>query len=273
VQDEAPSNMSSRWHIGAKQLRGPIAAYAKRFDLLEVRVTVEAVAERRLPRRSAPLRSGVEVAGREAMTPSLATLRRWRRDVPPHFQFAVVAGPHLARARPTGEADKELVAARQAIDVLQARCFVLPTPPEVTPTVLWRERIAKVIAGLPHDATHFVWEPHGVWDLEDAATQAHRWGAILAVDPVREAVPAGTVAYVRLRALGETHAFGPAALERAINAVGARREVFAVVETDSALAEAKRLRRLLRQLPTETVSGGKLARPRRSIVVGDDEQE
>ena len=31
----------------------------------------------------------------------------------------------------------------RAIDALQARCFVLRTPPDVTPTALWRDRIAQ----------------------------------------------------------------------------------------------------------------------------------
>ena len=41
----APDAMSTRWHIGAKHLRGAIAAYAKRFDLLEVRVAQSAPGE------------------------------------------------------------------------------------------------------------------------------------------------------------------------------------------------------------------------------------
>jgi hypothetical protein len=176
--------------------------------------------------------------------------------------------------RLTDDAERELEAARQAIDALQARCFVLRTPPEITPTALWRERIAKVVARVPHDVTHFVWEPSGVWEVSDAKAQAQAWGAVLAVDPLRDPVPAGPVAYLRLRALGETHAFGSAALERAMTAVGPRREVFVILESDSALAEAKRLRELARRSPTEGSGGAaRLGRPRRSIVVSDDEQE
>jgi hypothetical protein len=162
-----------------------------------------------------------------------------------------------------------------AIDALQARCFVLRTPPDVTPSALWRERIARVVARVPHDVTHFVWEPSGVWEVSDAAAQAQAWGAVLALDPLREPVPAGSVAYLRLRALGETQAFGAAALERMIAAVGARREVFVVLESDSALAEAKALRELVRRSPSESAGGaGRLVRPRgRGIVVSDDEQE
>jgi uncharacterized protein YecE (DUF72 family) len=251
--------MTTRWHIGAKELRGAIAAYAKRFDLLEVRVAL------------GPQPGSDE----EAVTPTLATLRRWRKSVPPHFEFAVVAGPHLSRVKASEAGDRELEAACAAIDALQARCFVLRTPPDVTPTALWRERIAKVVARVPHDATHFVWEPSGVWEVADAAAQAKEWNVVVSVDPARELVPHGPVAYVRMRALGETRAFGPVALERVVRAVGERREVFAIVETESALLEVKRLRQLVRAVPRAAKVGGagRLVRPRRGIVVRDDEQE
>jgi uncharacterized protein YecE (DUF72 family) len=261
--------MTTRWHIGAKQLRGTITSYAKRFDLLEVRMANPGASGGGSGEKPRAGSGAVQDAG-----PSVTTLRRWRKSVPPHFHFAVVAGPHLSRVRLTDDAERELEAARQAIDALQARCFVLRTPPEITPTALWRERIAKVVARVPHDVTHFVWEPSGVWETSDAKAQAQAWGAVLAVDPLRDPVPAGPVAYLRLRALGETHAFGAAALERAMTAVGPRREVFVILESDSALAEAKRLRELARRSPAEASGGAaRLARPRRSIVVSDDEQE
>jgi uncharacterized protein YecE (DUF72 family) len=247
--------MTTRWHIGAKELRGAITAYAKRFDLLEVRVVVE------------------DGADTQATTPTLATLRRWRKSVPPHFDFAVVGGPQLGRIKGAG-AERELEAARAAIDVLQARCFVLHTAPDVTPTALWRERIGKIVARIPRDATRFVWEPSGVWETEDAADQARAWDATLAVDPAKEPVPAGPIAYVRLRALGGTRAFGSTALERIVEKVGSRREVFAVIETDSALVEAKRLRGIVRTAGSGARPvKGRLVRPRGGIVVRDDEQE
>src|SRR5260221_628483 len=134
--------MSTRWHIGARQLRGSIAAYAKLFDLLEVRIA--------LPSPPAPGRGRKgDDASEGAPPPTLATLRRWRKSVPPHFDFAVVAGPHLARVKPNDLAEGEIEAARAAIDALQARCFVLRTPPEVTPAAVWRDRIAKLVARFP----------------------------------------------------------------------------------------------------------------------------
>jgi uncharacterized protein YecE (DUF72 family) len=263
VQHGAPLANHPRWHIGARDLRGAITAYAKRFDLLEVRVTVGAPG----------------TAAADGVAPTQAAMRRWRKGVPPHFDFSVVAGPELSKVKLTADslAERELAAARTAMDVLQARCFVLRTPPEVTPAAVWRDRIRKVVDRFPRDVTHVVWEPSGVWEIEDAAAAAKSWGIVVAVDAARDPVPAGPVAYIRLRALGETRAFGTAALERIVHAVGDRRDVYAILETDSAMVEAKRLRSLARSAAKEVGAklggGGRLVRPRGTIVVRDDEQE
>src|SRR5260370_7131867 len=215
--------MSNRWHIGAKQLRGAIAAYAKRFDLLEVRAVVSGSDSAGTGDRAKSKPVAPRPPRGEEIAPGLPTLRRWRKAVPPHCQFSVVAGPNLARVRPSDEADRELDAARVAIDALQARCFVLRTPPEVTPSSLWRDRIAKVIRRFPKDATHFVWEPSGVWEIVDAAAQAQAWNVVLAVDPSREPVPVGAVAYLRLRALGKTTSFPATSLDCIAQPSGSRR--------------------------------------------------
>jgi uncharacterized protein YecE (DUF72 family) len=242
--------MATRYHIGAKQLRGAIGAYAKRFDLLEV-----------------------QTGGRGHV--SAATMRKWRRAVPPHFQFAAVAGPDLAKLAPSDRFEEDLAALLGAVEILQARTVVLPTPLDVTPGRTSRERMKKLLARLPRDATLVAWEPRGVWEIEDAAVAAQEWGAVLVVDPTRDPVPAGPVAFVRLPGIGETRAYGPSALERVVRAIGPRREAYVVLETPTALAECKRLRALA-QGSTRRVAGGmaRILRPRAaSVRVSDDEQE
>jgi uncharacterized protein YecE (DUF72 family) len=248
--------VATRYHIGARTqqggatpLSGTIENYAKRFDLLEVL-------------------AGVPSA------PSGATMRKWRKAVPPHFDFTVVAAPNLARLKGSDALEKELSAARDAIDALQARCLLLPTPSDVTPSALWRDRMGKLLDRLPRDATHVIWEPRGVWETEDAAVAARRWGIILAVDAAREPVPEGLVAYVRLRAMGETRSFGPAALGRVVDAIGARRDAFVILETPGAPKEAAALRQAAARAARGDKGGlGRLVRPRAGMKVRDDEQE
>src|SRR5262249_39810235 len=103
---------------------------------------------------------------------------------------------------------------------------------------------------------------------------AKKWGVVLAVDAAREPVPAGPVAYIRLRSLGEARSFGSTALERVVRAVGARRDAYVVLESSTALAECKRLRRLAQSVRAPKGSGGRVVRPRTTTMrVRDDEQE
>jgi uncharacterized protein YecE (DUF72 family) len=244
--------MATRFHIGAKTLRGDIASYSKRFDLLEVA-------------------SGAP----GATAPTMATLRKWRKSVPPHFAFSVLAAPGLANLKPGEALDRDVAFAIAAVDALEARVLLLQTPAEVTPSTLWRDRLARAIERFPRDVTHVVWEPRGLWEVDDAAVLAKKLGIVLAVDAARDPVPLGPVAYVRLRALGETRSFGTSALERIERAIGPRRDAFVVFETDGALAECKVLRKLVQTPSTSDKGGlGRVVRPRgATVTVRDDEQE
>jgi len=245
--------MATRVHIGSKELRGELAAYAKRFDLLEVR--------------------GVDAANlRQA--PSAATLRRWRKAVPPQFSFAVVAGPNVGRLKPGEPFEKELDAMLSTANVLESRVLVVPTAPDVTPSKLQRDRFAKLLERLPRDVSTIVWEPSGLWEHEDAAVQAKKWGVVLSVDPTRDIVPVGPVAFARLRALGGTRSYSTAALEKVVAAIGDRREVYIVIETAGALKEAKTLRRLVREAGSRMTGGlTRLVRPRGAPLAHEEDDE
>ncbi len=246
--------MVTRYHIGAKGLRGDISAYAKRFDLLEVPTG----------------------ATGEKGVMSATALRRWRKAVPPHFEFAAIAGPKLSKLVSGDAYEAERAGLVAAVEALQARTILLQTPMEVTPSKVWRERMSKLLDRLPRDATQIAWEPRGVWEIEDAAVAARAWGIVLIIDATRDPVPAGPVVYARLRGIGETHTYGSAALDRVVRAIGERREAYVVLETTTALAECKRLRALA-QGGTRTAKvggGGRIIRPRSPLVrVKDDEQE
>ncbi|AKV02422.1 hypothetical protein AKJ09_09085 [Labilithrix luteola] len=246
--------MATRLHIGARELRGELAAYAKRFDYLEVR--------------------GLD-AQNLRLAPSTATLKRWRKAVPPQFEFGVVAGPNLSALRPGSALDTELEAMLATATTLEARVLLIQTPPSVTPGKLWRDRLAGVLDRLRSEVTTLVWEPTGLWELDEAAAQAKKWGVTLAVDPARDEVPAGSVSYGRLRAIGGTRAFSTAALERIAAKIGERRDAYVIIETTSALKEGKTLRGLLRGTSSKKRGGlGRLIRPRGApLNVRDDEQE
>lgn len=234
--------MATRLHIGTKELRGALSAYAKRFDLLEVRG---------------------EAAADLKKAPTAATLKKWRKAVTPSFEFAVTAGPSLSKVRASEALEAELEAMLATAKVLESRVFVLGTHADVTPSKLWRDRFAKLLERLPRDASTVVWEPSGLWEHEDAAVQAKDWGVVLGCDPTREIVPPGPVAFARLRKLGQTRAYSVAALEKVAREIGERRDAYVIIETDGALKEAKSLRTLVRTSGKAQGGMGKLVvRPR-----------
>jgi uncharacterized protein YecE (DUF72 family) len=247
----------TRYHIGARRLESNLSAYAKRFDFLEVHMQPA-----------------------DQPTPTLTTFRRWRKQVPPHFDFSVIVGPSASALRPGKELDRDLDAALAAADALQARCMLVVTPADVTPAAIWRDRLAAVTTRITRDATQIAWEPRGVWEMDDAHHLAQQLGVLLVVDPMRDITPQGPVFYGRLRALGETRSFGIAALERVVEAVGVRRDAYIVIETPSALAECKRLRAIAQGGLRNLGGMGRVVRPRdgapplsSSLRVKDDEQE
>ena len=217
--------MATRLHVGTKDLRGKLEAYAKRFDLLEVRG---------------------EAAPDLKRAPTAATLKKWRKAVPPHFEFAIVAGPNLSKVKASEALEAELEAMLATATVLESRLFVFSTHADVTPSKLWRDRFAKLLERVPRDASVVVWEPNGLWEHEDAAVQAKEWGVVLGCDPSREIVPPGPVSFGRLRKLGQSRAYSVAALTKVAEAIGERRDAYVIIETDGALKEAKSLRTLVR---------------------------
>jgi uncharacterized protein YecE (DUF72 family) len=240
--------MATRLHIAAKDLQGDIRAYAKRFSYLEVQLDTP-------------------------KTPSLVTMRRWRKAVGPTFEFGVVAGPELACPRPGADLEAGIAKLSAAVNALGARCILLQTGIDVTPTALWRERLLALIAQLPNDASRIAWEPRGVWEPEVAAKFAAKAKLTLVYNPVRESINSGNAAYVRLRALGETRSYGSAALAQVAEAICNTADAYVVIETNKPLDEAKRLRRAMQEVGS-TAGTSRIVRPRvTTFRVGDDEQE
>ena len=244
--------MTMRLHIGAPKLVGSLENYSRKFGYLEV----------------APFAAGA---------PSAATLRKWRKQVPPTFEFGVVMGPRASLLEDSDEARAEVIAAIAVADALASKVFKLVTPRDVTPAPKWRARLAALVSQLPRDVHHIVWEPSGLWELEDATKLARELGLVLSVDPAKDEPPVGNVVFGCLRALGETRSFGEASLARVIVAVGLRKDFYLVLDTPAALREMATLKRLYAD---DDGAGdapvSRVIRPRQApgeMRVTDDEQE
>lgn len=238
----------SRPHIGLPSLTGSLERYADRFDLLELRLG-------------------------DAVLPKAATLRAWRKKVPPSFVFSVVLPRVVGELRPSKELDETLAQSLDVARALEARCIVLVTPPSVTPTDLNRKRLEALVARIPHDAVTLAWEPRGVWETEDAARLAKKLDLVLVVDPEHDPAPEGPIAYLRLRGLGESTRLGPAALDKVAKSLRDRRDSYVVVEADAPVKVAEGIRTRLARKPARAGGVSVLGRAPRAALHADDEEQ
>ena len=255
----------ARLLVGLPALQGDLAKYSTRFDMVEIR------APNAPPSPNA--RANAAVATAAGALPRAATLRKWRTSVPPSFVFSVVLPPAVGALVPGPALDEALASSLEAAAVLEARCIVLATPPEVRPTATNRKRLAAVFERIPHEGTVLCWEPSGIWERDEVIVLSRTLGVIPVLDAAREALGAGPIVYTRLRALGKSAVLGQATIERIAERLRRRREAFVVVEGPP---EAQRVKAALttelarrpgRAAPMTVV------RPVSSTLIAEDEEQ
>jgi uncharacterized protein YecE (DUF72 family) len=238
----------ARLLVGLPALQGDLEKYAKRFDLVELRPV-------------------------DAAVPKPATLRRWRRSVPPSFVFSVLLPRVVGELAPAPELDAALTTSLEVASALEARCVVLQTPATVRPTAANKKRLAAVFARIPREGTVRCWEPAGLWERDEVIATARELGVLPVLDVAREAPGAGPIVYTRLRALGKSAAFGAATAERVAERLRRRREVFVIVE---GTGEAARIKQALEhELAKKPMRGSTatVVRPGLSTLIAEDEEQ
>jgi len=203
-------------YVGRSSLRGDLAKYARRLNLLEIKAEPG-----RLPRG--------------------ARLRGWRKAVPEGFVFSVV----LPRSAGELLADAPIDPAISAAEALEASWFLLQTPATVMPGARTLRRLEALKQRLPGDR-RLAWEPRGVWEDEVADRAARDLGLYLVRDLAqRPAPPRDEVVYTRLLALGEGARVRQGAIERLAESLEGVREAFVVIEGEGAVRAAQALPELL----------------------------
>lgn len=237
----------ARLLVGPAVLTGDPAKVAERFDLVEVR---------------AP--------GGE--WPKDATLRRWRKSVPPAFVFTVVLPPAVASLASGPEADEALRESLHVAALLQARCLLLQTPPDLRPTTANRKRLASLFEKIPAEGTARCWEPSGMWEADDVIATARAAHVLPVLDAAQENLPPGPLVYTRLRALGKAAA-SARTLERLAAALHGRREAFVVVEdAKEAAAISAALPPLIAKGRAHTAAPA-IVRPNMPPLIAEDEEQ
>ena len=206
--------------VGQDSLRGDIARYASRFDLLEL-------------------------DAEQGKIPRVGTLHRWREQVPRQFVFSVLVSSRAGSLDDGAELESTIERVHRAVRVLEARWVVLQTGPTLTPSLRNRRRLEAVAARLPRESCRVAWESRGLWEPEQQEEVCASLGMTLVRDLRRGELPAGPVAYTRLRALGSGARVSTESAELVAERAAGLDELYVIFEGQGARNGADVLRRLL----------------------------
>ncbi len=212
--------MKTQLFIGQSQLRGALPKYAARFNLLELRAE-------------------------QGRVPRPAILRRWTEEVNREFVFSVLLSRRVADLGGAGEADLKF--GLEVANALSAKWLVLQTAPTLGPSQRSRERLKALFDRMRDGERRIAWDPHGVWQEEDALSWTRDLGVHLVRDVTRGDIVEEEILYVRVPGLGTASRLSSGALEKATESLVSAREAYVVLGSEGAARAAQTLRTLVKE--------------------------
>jgi uncharacterized protein YecE (DUF72 family) len=206
-------------HVGQSTLRGDIARYARRFDLVELRAEPG-----KLPRPK--------------------QLREWTKRVPERFVFSVVLPRIVGTLDLQPGFDDALQHALASAEALGAKWLILQTPHGVMPSTRTRRRLSDLMQRLPRETLRIGWEPRGVWQDDETEQLASELGMFVVRDLSRQPPAPANAAYCRLLALGEGLRVRAGAVERVFENLTDFEDAYVVIEGEGAVRAVQLLREL-----------------------------
>ena len=193
----------------------------------------------------------VEIQETHMATPGVGTVRRWRREAPAGFEFAML-GPReiglegFRDGKVTETALKGLAAVGQELGATTA---VFAAPPDFTANRANKAAVKDFLTTVRKKFDRVVWEAPTAWDVKDAETAAAASGAIVARDPLVHGLSKAEIAYYRLPGpAGHKSRYEDPAIERlAALAKDAKHKAVHYVFTNvDMFADAKRFKKAMK---------------------------
>ncbi|UJR81779.1 hypothetical protein [Sandaracinus amylolyticus] len=223
-----------------------------------------------------------EIAPRRPL-PKASVFAKWRAGAPEQARFTLRPPPETWRgtAGPFRDAPNKSEGAQwmaRAHDALAADAIVLVTGTDLTPGPRDRERLATWAGHLAGGGKRrIVWQPGGLWDIDEAATFANSLGVVCAFDPLESPAPTGEIAYARVRAIGARSRLGEGLLSAIVESIAASdaATIYLAIESELGFKKARRVSELLADLREESGGTGVLRRGGGGIVIdlGDEEED
>jgi uncharacterized protein YecE (DUF72 family) len=128
----------------------------------------------------------VEVQDSHVAQPGTGTIRRWRREAPSGFGFALLAPREIGQE---GFREGKVIetALRNLTDVakeLEAHTAVFAAPPDFAPSRGNKAAVRDFLASVRKKFKRIVWEPPTAWNADEAQELVADSGATAARDPL-----------------------------------------------------------------------------------------
>lgn len=159
----------------------------------------------------------VEVQETHVSLPGPGTIRRWRREAPNGFRFALLGPREVGQE---GFRDGKVIeTALRSIEAvaaeLEARTAVFVAPPELQPNRTNKSVLKEFLVGVKKRFDRVVFEPAPGWDPDECDELTFEVGAISARDPLTAGLSKLDAAYYRLHGpAGHKSRYEDPAIER-----------------------------------------------------------
>ncbi len=193
----------------------------------------------------------VEVQDTHVSQPGTGTIRRWRREAPPGFVFAML-GPREIGQEGFREGKVTETALKNLVEVgreLEAQTVVFVAPPDFGPSRPNKAAVKEFLAGVKRKFKRVVWEASPAWDPDEASALAAECGATAARDPLAHGTTTAPFGYYRLPGpAGHKSRYEDPAIDRLGEVAAAAKNehgVYVFTNVDM-FADAKRLKKALK---------------------------
>jgi uncharacterized protein YecE (DUF72 family) len=192
----------------------------------------------------------VEVQETHVAQPGTGTIRRWRREAPPGFGFALLAPRDIGQEgfREGKVTETALKTLSEVAKELDAQTAIFVAPLDFTSSRSNKSAVRDFLASVKKRFKRIVWEPPPSWDANEAEQLASESGATAARDPLAHGTTLAPFAYYRLPGpAGHKSRYEDPAIERLAEVAGAAKNeaaIYVFTNVDM-FADAKRLKKAM----------------------------
>jgi uncharacterized protein YecE (DUF72 family) len=190
----------------------------------------------------------VEIQETQLAVPGQGTLRRWQREAPADFDFALLGPKEIAQEsfRPCPAIETALANLKGVATELKAKTVVFLAPQDFAQNRTNKAMLKSFLSQAQSLFGSVVFDPGSCWKPDDADSVAEDTGTIAARDPMQQGLSKRKVAYYRLPGpAGHKSRYEDPAIDKLAEIVGAgpKQQATYVFANVDMFTDAKRFRK------------------------------